>query len=1154
MQGKTADPSCLCGMIPSLNSYRMQGLWSKSAGKNIEDSIRDADPKQLARKHKNTPVGLTNLGNTCYINSVLQCLFAIDDFKIAILGASNPQLHENKVFQSLKNIFLQMECGPRNYVDPEPLISALRLDSSVQQDGQEFMKLFLTLLEKSFEGIPELEQKIQKMFRGRVGYQTKCLTCQNLSQSSLRFDDFSELDIPIKGHKSLEESLGALLAPEILDGDNQYFCAHCNAKRDAMRQLVIRALPPYLCLSLQRFVFDLKKMDRIKASDKFSFPLELDSSIITHNHQEHRTMYDLEGILLHKGNSARQGHYVAHVGVNVKGKSKNVWYRFDDTDVSKLESGSHGHSDHGCRPKLPQGGTSANEKALSVNYDKQDLIIDLAAAENNQDQLEVPKIENGQQKEMPDNVISSNAYLLVYKLRDPSKNILEKRDETLSRWLDQQRDALDAEYKQECERYEKIVAETQRDVDARKDIIRNAIDRSKALAIGDSGSFVTLNWLDKWVNAEPKESVPPADNTALLCNHGSFDPSRVQASKRLASNVYEQIVKTYGGGPSLSLQDICKLCLLEQLNSIIVAEDVVINREKFVDMCHALDVDDQDENRKLEMEGGFFVGRHWLRNWRNRKGLSMGTTSPTASLVCQHGMLSPEQPGKASKRVLIPEDFWKYLKRCWIAQNAEKNRKLRFKEAEKGHARKELHKAKICQAVSSTNTTGGTENGSKMSNNDHGRRIVSKLDDTSRIREFIRGCPECEECKAEVLAEISMNEKLGLKREEERSALKHLIPSSQNISLERNVIYKMVPTRFLRDWRLYMNHSGKGKTAPDEPVLGPSMKSVACLSHTSDESCSEMISYSSPNVINRRGRWMATNDMNCAFEIIQESDWIKLWSIYGNAQVPFGSDGISAFLSIKDSEIFSASQETEENRAQTCLHPQGEEKSEASNMEIPAAGDVTTSDGILKAVKSNEENLKVIKSTANIELITSPGVCLKCIHERQQAIHASMLNYEGKGIMVELVTSEDTAIDDTTTTVASTNSLNNISSKLQIQNIDAHENVLSIQERKSKRARKGRSPVMVDSSTSLGDLKLRIFEALGVHPKNIRAFAKGMEMTDDSKSMLQYEILPMEEIRIIDTLEYDAADLGSIFPGMLDSSPNHDDRREEGFTGTALVG
>ena len=57
------------------------------------------------------------------------------------------------------------------------------------------------------------------------------------------------------------DSFKSLLTAEILEGDNQYFCDNCNAKRDASRQLLVKDLPPILCLSLQRFVFDMKVCD-----------------------------------------------------------------------------------------------------------------------------------------------------------------------------------------------------------------------------------------------------------------------------------------------------------------------------------------------------------------------------------------------------------------------------------------------------------------------------------------------------------------------------------------------------------------------------------------------------------------------------------------------------------------------------------------------------------------------------------------------------------------------------------------------------------------------------------------------------------------------------------------------------------------------------
>lgn len=318
------------------------------------------------------------------------------------------------------------------------------------------MKLFLTLLETACEAIPMLGQKIASMFKGKSGYQTRCLSCENLSHSSNRFDDFCELDIPIKGHTSLEESMGALLAPEILEGDNQYYCDHCGQKQDAARQLIVKDLPPVLCLSLQRFVFDLQvcdfvcigsllhsfidsipgvqKMDRVKASDKFSFPVEIDAYMVTHDAQTKGIMYDLEGILLHKGPSARQGHYVAHVAVNRKGSrsSKPVWYRFDDTVVTKLDKGSAGHSDHGWKakptlqPSIKQGTSSTKPKGDGEMKDHHD--VDLIDLSRDQDADGLIAEENQRKESVEDvkDVVSSNAYLLVYKRR-PSSSLTGKR-------------------------------------------------------------------------------------------------------------------------------------------------------------------------------------------------------------------------------------------------------------------------------------------------------------------------------------------------------------------------------------------------------------------------------------------------------------------------------------------------------------------------------------------------------------------------------------------------------------------------------------------------------------------------------------------------------------------------------------------------------
>ena len=49
-----------------------------------------------------------------------------------------------------------------------------------------------------------------------------------------------------------------LLGAERMEGDNQFFCTKCQKKTDALRQMKLLSMPPYLCVSLQRFVFDMK--------------------------------------------------------------------------------------------------------------------------------------------------------------------------------------------------------------------------------------------------------------------------------------------------------------------------------------------------------------------------------------------------------------------------------------------------------------------------------------------------------------------------------------------------------------------------------------------------------------------------------------------------------------------------------------------------------------------------------------------------------------------------------------------------------------------------------------------------------------------------------------------------------------------------------
>ena len=54
-------------------------------------------------------------------------------------------------------------------------------------------------------------------------------------------------------------------------------------------------------------------MSKVKANDKFRFPLELDLSAYLPPEAQDGAVYDLSAILIHKGSSASHGHYGARL-------------------------------------------------------------------------------------------------------------------------------------------------------------------------------------------------------------------------------------------------------------------------------------------------------------------------------------------------------------------------------------------------------------------------------------------------------------------------------------------------------------------------------------------------------------------------------------------------------------------------------------------------------------------------------------------------------------------------------------------------------------------------------------------------------------------------------------------------------------------------
>lgn len=204
-------------------------------------------------------LGLRNQGNTCYMNSLLQSLHHLPEFRRAIysiptsLQSNASSATENLFALALQRLFFQLECGElvgASEVGTEQLTRSFgwtRADVMVQQDVQEFARMLCDALQQSMRA-HGMRDAVAELFEGRTSSVTRCTRVDFSSEKEERFYDLS---LPVQGCRSLHAALRQFVHAEQLCGANQYNTRDPRfGKQDARRATRFKSLPPVLQVNL----------------------------------------------------------------------------------------------------------------------------------------------------------------------------------------------------------------------------------------------------------------------------------------------------------------------------------------------------------------------------------------------------------------------------------------------------------------------------------------------------------------------------------------------------------------------------------------------------------------------------------------------------------------------------------------------------------------------------------------------------------------------------------------------------------------------------------------------------------------------------------------------------------------------------------------
>ncbi|KAF0974723.1 hypothetical protein FDP41_006197 [Naegleria fowleri] len=332
--------------------------------------------------------GIVNLGNTCFMNCILQTLAHNVSLRNYYLSGVYSQLIEKeiendskcknfediqtylKMSRAMNNLFKEMydkSCnelensnikkrssnGKRksDTVDEQPIVLpyvphqflyimwniAGHLAGYQQQDAHEFYMAILSALTPA--KLPNNRRNlIEDLFTGTSQSDLNCKICSSISST---VEAFMDISLPLKAKsgdtwielESLTECLERYTRDENLD-ISSYSCKNCGSQGNFSKQIRFKRLPYVLCFHLKRFEHSEVNRNRRTAGvsskiDWFvSFPLQIEMKdfVVGEDGGVPDNKYSLFSVVCHHGDLSG-GHYTCYV------KHNSRWFLCNDSSV-----------------------------------------------------------------------------------------------------------------------------------------------------------------------------------------------------------------------------------------------------------------------------------------------------------------------------------------------------------------------------------------------------------------------------------------------------------------------------------------------------------------------------------------------------------------------------------------------------------------------------------------------------------------------------------------------------------------------------------------------------------------------------------------------------------------------------------------------------